>query len=107
MSQATDALGNPIIVGCLYGYSTSNNGMFRVVIGRVVNITRREVPYGNHNIDDYSATIDIISVKSGSFLLSEDALGDYGYKKQKVSIRAHHLFPVPEEIVSRFLSLEV
>lgn len=38
-----DALGNKIIIGGCYGYSTCNNGITRTVIGLVVNETSKRV----------------------------------------------------------------
>lgn len=37
-----DALGNDIIIGKRYGYTTGNNGILRVVIGTVTKLTEQK-----------------------------------------------------------------
>lgn len=92
--QALDALGNPILIGQLYGYSNAgNNGIARVVVGTCVNITENDRGYRN-DIKVYNVTIEIWTSKSGCYELTDDVFGEWGFKKKKVSVRSFLLFPV-------------
>ena len=41
--EATDALGNPIILGQQYGYSQQNNGQVQIVIGIAEKVNELKV----------------------------------------------------------------
>lgn len=82
--NVTDALGKEIIIGMTYGYSNSNSGWTRTVIGEAVSITEK----GN-------VTLKVINSKSGcGSNLKEDKPGDFGNQKSKVSVRSTILFPI-------------
>lgn len=38
-----DALGNDVVIGNRYGYTTGNNGILRVVVGAAVKLTEQKV----------------------------------------------------------------
>ena len=84
MTLATDALGKEIVIGATYGYSNSNNGNTRIVIGDAVNVTEK----GN-------VSLKVRASKScyGNDL-KEDAPGAWGNQKNTVSVRSCILFPV-------------
>lgn len=85
MTNVTDALGKEIIIGMTYGYSNSNNGLTRVVVGEAVNVTEK----GN-------VSLKVIISKSSFYgnSLKEDEPGAWGNQKNKVSVRSCILFPV-------------
>ena len=45
--EATDALGNPIVLGQLYGYSQQNNGQVQIVIGNAEKVNELKVTLTN------------------------------------------------------------
>lgn len=82
----TDALGNDIVIGNIYGYSNRSNGHVTVVIGTAKNITAK----GN-------ITLDI--VHRGSAVYQHDIATDTerykGYHQQPhVSVSSNSLFPL-------------
>lgn len=42
MQTHRDALGNDIVIGQRYGYTTGNNGITRVVVGVVAKLTEQK-----------------------------------------------------------------
>ena len=78
----TDALGQPIVFGTKYGYSTSSSGRSDVVVGVASHETKTKV------------TIDVISRTEymyGKLYKTNDFL-----PSQSVSVRSYHLFPVKD-----------
>ena len=45
--EATDALGNPIILGQLYGYSQQSSGFVTIVVGTIEKINELKVTLNN------------------------------------------------------------
>jgi hypothetical protein len=45
--EATDALGNPIVLGQQYGYSQQNNGQVQIVIGNAEKVNELKVTLTN------------------------------------------------------------
>lgn len=74
-----DALGQPIAIGHMYGYSTSKSGWSRTVIGTAKNIT----PTGRVALD---------VVRRETFLYGKKS--DYNPGSDNTCIRSHMLFPV-------------
>lgn len=82
----TDALGNEIILGSVYGYSNRKNGIVSVIVGTAKNITAK----GN-------ITLDICH--RGKALYQDDITFDVpryeGYHQQAhVSVSSNSIFPL-------------
>jgi len=77
-----DALGDPIIIGKRYGYSTSSNGRARTVIGLAQKLTSQKV------------TLKVEKVNN--FLYGEPIEALWA-EAEMVSIRAHLIFPITKE----------
>lgn len=73
-----DALGNEVIVGHRYGYSTSVNGRGSVVIGVAQRLTKQKV------------TLKIELRRE--FLYGEEVNRYHG--DQETSVTSYHLFPL-------------
>lgn len=76
-----DALGNDIVIGQLYGYSVSRNGIARTVVDRARMNTG----------DRVSLTV----IKASRFLYG-DPIDDTTNHRKTVSINAFMVFPVAE-----------
>jgi hypothetical protein len=72
-----DALGNKLVIGQRYGYSQSNNGITRVVVGDYVKQNKSSV------------TLSIVYSHGGYDYKQED----YNSFTRKVSVRSIILFP--------------
>lgn len=81
MSDVTDALGNPIVIGNLYGYSRSDGGWAHTTIGRAEKIT----PSGKVRLVD-------CTVKRYLYGKPSDFRADE--KPADVAMRAAMVFPV-------------
>ena len=79
MTEVNDALDNPIVIGNVYGYSTSKGGWARTVVGVAVGIT----PTGR---------VSLNVTRAQTFLYGEKS--DYNPGGEKSHIRSHMLFPV-------------
>jgi hypothetical protein len=78
----TDALGYPIVIGGIYGYSTNDGGWARTTVGKAINVT----PKGK-------VTLDELEVRR--YLYGEQT--EYEASAKTVSIRSHMVFPVKVE----------
>lgn len=75
-----DALGNEVILGNTYGYSTTDN----VIIGRAVKFTTEKV--------------SLIPTKRRFFCYGEEhQRAHYEGKAKVIHIWSYHLFPVKEQ----------
>jgi len=74
-----DALGNEMIVGQLYGYSQSSNGITTVRTGRLVEVRESLV------------TLDVEF--SGMAAYSND-IKPRGMAKKKINVKSNGLFPI-------------
>ncbi|MFW6120577.1 MAG: hypothetical protein ACOC80_06710 [Petrotogales bacterium] len=81
----TDALGNEIVIGNLYGYANNKSGINSVWIGRAKKITKNGV------------TLGIIQHKTGAYDRLEEAK-DTRFRKvaKSVNVKSIMLFPVSE-----------
>lgn len=79
MSIKKDALGNPMKIGQIYGYSNNKNGFTSVTVGKFVKETEK------------MASLEVIF--KGSALYSKDIKEDIIYKKI-ISCKANMLFPI-------------
>jgi hypothetical protein len=79
MDTLVDALGNPIVIGGVYGYSTSKSGWSRTVVGTATNIT----PSGRVSLDVLRAETFLYGNKS-----------NHNPGGERSSIRSYMLFPV-------------
>jgi len=79
-----DALGNEIVMGQLYGYSTSSSERARTVVGRAVKFTPKN-------------SLTLAVEKVGNFLYGQPYEKTWGDDADTVSIRAHMVFPVKEQ----------
>lgn len=79
----TDALGNKIIIGKTYGYTTENSGVIGVRLGTVTNFTPKGL-----------VTILVKRVRTQYSPLGniDDRVDSEGF--QKTSVRAIKLFPI-------------
>jgi len=77
--EATDALGNPVILGNRYGYSQQSSGVVTIVIGKVEKINQLKVTLG-----DVSSRRGVYGKIENSFSLEEG----------KRSVNACHIFPL-------------
>lgn len=75
-----DALGNNIIIGNVYGYSTNKNGFSYVTIGEVVKI------------NDKTVILKITYRKRA--LYDKEFKTDYVPNNAKATLRGYQLFPV-------------
>jgi len=78
MNKMNDALGNEIVIGQRYGYSTSST----VVIGRAVRLTTLKVTIENE--------------KTRHFLYGEETVRDWVGNAKTVSVFSWHLFPIKD-----------
>lgn len=76
----TDALGNEIVMGASYGYSTTSSGITKVVLGVADSVTK-------------TGYLSLIVTKATQYI--------YGgspklieYEKKKVSVNSCNLFPI-------------
>lgn len=76
-----DALGDPIVIGNRYGYSTSANGIARTVIGEALNFTK-----GGR------VTLKVESLKT--FLYGKLIPNGISERAEKISMHSHMIFPV-------------
>jgi len=74
-----DALGNPIVIGNTYGYSTSSSGFGKVTICEAVKINEKSVSVKPLQIREFLY---------GESLNRESEIG------RNTSIQSYHLFPV-------------
>lgn len=74
-----DAIGDPIVLGNMYGYSTTSGGWARTVLGEAVGIT----PTGR---------VTLRVVRRTAFLYGEQST--YNPGGDKVSMRSHMMFPI-------------
>jgi hypothetical protein len=81
ITEAVDALGNPIEFGKRYGYSTSSSGRSRTVVGIASKIT----PTG-------SVTLTDVQVKN--YIYGDPYDRTWAKDAKKVTIRPHMVFPV-------------
>jgi len=84
-NNTNDALGNPIEVGKLYGYSTDKNGFTRVTVGNVIRLTYDRV------------TLKPIHSVEGLWSKTPDEVNLTKF----VSVKAMKLFPVDEKNLKR------
>jgi hypothetical protein len=79
MDTLVDALGNPIVIGGTYGYSTNKGGWSRTVVGTAMSTT----PTGR---------VSLQVIRAETFLYGNKS--EYNPGGEKSSIRSHMLFPV-------------
>lgn len=75
-----DALGNPIVMGKTYGYSTDSNGFTRSTIGNVTKI----------NPENGNISLKVIKSVRGLYFDEPDEKG----KAKSVSVKSMKLFPI-------------
>lgn len=80
---SVDALGNEIIMGQLYGYSTSSDGHDRTVVGRAVKFTPKNL-------------LSLSVEKVQNFLYGQPFEKTWSQDSDKVNIRAYKVFPVKD-----------
>lgn len=73
-----DALGNEIVIGSLYGYSTTDT----VFIGRVRNLSKTRVT--------------LLPIRRRYFLYGEETTRPWLGDAETVSVASYHLFPIKE-----------
>jgi hypothetical protein len=78
----TDALGQPIVFGTKYGYSTSSSGIGNVVVGVAIRETKTKI------------TLDVISRTEYCYGRLTDR--NEFLPGQMVSVQSYHLFPVKD-----------
>ena len=83
MTPKFDALGNEIVIGATYGYSSSSGGYARVVTGKALKTTDKKVT--------------LHELQSQRFLYGEPC-EEYGERAEKVSVLSRILFPVVRNI---------
>ena len=85
--SSTDALGNEIILGGVYGFSVDYSGVTDVTIGKAVKETKTGV------------TIEIICRRRGLYNIRSWVTKKNGNTKKKVTAKAMKLFPVSQEML--------
>jgi hypothetical protein len=85
-----DALGNDLIIGQVYGYSRSENGITTVKVGELVKITEKQVS---------------LEVQQSKRALYNKNVEDRGYTNKIISVKANGLFPVYDNLLSRIKHL--
>lgn len=80
--EAYDALGNPIILGNLYGASRNQNGVTTITIGRAKNITSTG-----------RITIEVVAHKHA---LYEEKVKDVPLQRKSVNYLSSAVFPINE-----------
>lgn len=74
-----DALGNPIIVGNVYGYASNHNGYTHIVVGKAKNVNKK-------------VSLEVISFKRSLYNYApEDETLTHA---KTITTRAINLFPV-------------
>jgi hypothetical protein len=84
MTPLLDALGDEIVMGATYGYSSSKGSSIRIVTGKACKMTDK----GN---------VTLHELKSQAFLYGKP-YEEYGERAQKVSVCSRILFPVTRSI---------
>jgi len=79
MKKHVDALGNEIVVGQTYGYSSPSSGRHRVVVGKVLGCSETKV------------RLEVLNVKE--FMYGE-SMKPYAPHAPALSIAGYLLFPV-------------
>ena len=77
--EATDALGNPIVLGQLYGYSQQNNGQVQIVIGNA------------EKVNELKVTLTNIQERKGMFGQIEES---FRPEPRRRSVNSCHLFKI-------------
>lgn len=74
-----DALGNPIVIGNIYGYASNHNGFTHIVVGKAKNVKKK-------------VSLEVISFKRSLYNhVPEDETQEHG---KTITTRAINLFPV-------------
>ena len=81
----TDALGNPLVIGGLYGYSNTKSGSATTVIGRLEKIG--------------GSRITIRIIKRRDFLYGQPIDRNWGAGKPTAGVNACILFPLAESVI--------
>lgn len=81
MTTTVDALGKEIVIGHLYGYSTSSSGRSSTVVGVACNFTR-------------TGMLTLGDVKRNNFIYGKQYDRTWASDAKKVSISPHMVFPV-------------
>ena len=83
--DTNDALGNPIKIGSIYGYSNSSNGIINIFVGRAKHVTAKK-----------QITLEDVIRRSGVYGELHEFEIKVG-KKSSVSAYACHVFPITKE----------
>ena len=83
MKKITDALGMPVVIGKMYGYSRSSNGTTYVRIGRL------------KKINDKSVTIEVLQSSSA---LYNNELKKFKSESSTISVKSIGIFPIFNDI---------
>ena len=83
MNEILDALGNPIVFGKTYGYSTNSSGISKTTIGSAVKFTKTG-----------KVTLNIVQVKKFLYDEAIDSTSCIVTPAEQVSMRGFMLFPV-------------
>jgi ribosome biogenesis protein Nip4 len=75
-----DALGNDIVVGNFYGYTSTSGGFARTVLGTVTHLTKQKV----------AVKVEYVN----RFLYGKPIKDDYGNRAEQVAVHGYLLFPV-------------
>ena len=78
----TDALGDKIKKGQIYGYSNRSNGIVTVIIGECVSYTEK--------------TVTLKILKRGKSVYNDDIKHESG-RSAKISCSGNSLFPLPDD----------
>lgn len=74
-----DALGNPIIIGNIYGYTSNNNGFTHIVVGIAKNVNKK-------------VSLEVINFKVA--LYNNEPEDETNRHTKTITTRAINLFPV-------------
>lgn len=77
--MAVDALGNEIVVGEKYGYSSPSSSVTRVVVGRAIGSTEKKV------------RLELLSVRE---FMGGEEITLFGMRAKALTIASYLLFPV-------------
>lgn len=93
----TDALGQEIVLGNVYGYSQRQNGLVKVRIGRAVKL--------NERVKGKQSSVTLAVIHTGKAVYDNDIESDSDViapyassKRDSISVTSNSIFPLPENV---------
>ena len=91
----TDALGQEIVIGNIYGYSQRQNGIVKVRVGRAIKL--------NERVKGKQSSVTLSVIHTGKAVYDNDIESDViepyaSSKRDTISVTSNSIFPLPENV---------